>query len=98
MAGVAQHVAERLLRARQAAGHGDLGAVEHDVVGQPQRRADEPERHGRVEHDELGAELLGQRVDAAHHPRVGQQHRLPRPLDPEGLVGVERRRARRTGW
>ena len=86
------------LRARQPAGHGDLGAVEHDVVGQVERRADQPERDGRVEHDEVGAELGGQLVDAAHHRRVRQQHRLADPLDAVRLLGVERRGARGTGW
>ena len=90
--------AERLLATRQAAGHGDLGAVQHDVVGQGERGTDQTERHRRVEHDELGAELGGELVDAAHHQRVRQQHRLAGALDAERLRGVELRGARRTGW
>ena len=90
VAGPSQHGAERLARARQAAGHGDLGAVQHDVVGPGERRADEPERHGRVEHDEVGTEVGGELVDAPHHQRVRQQHRLGHALDAVRLLGVER--------
>ena len=66
--------------------------------GSSQRRADEPERHRRVEHDEVGADLAGQAVDAPHHPRVRQQHRLAGPLDAVRLGAVELRPRRRTGW
>ena len=89
VAGPTQHDAERLLRPRQAAGNGDLGAVQHDVVGQGERRSDEPERNGRVEHDEVGTEVGGQLVDAAHHQRVRQQHLLGHALDAVRLLGVE---------
>jgi hypothetical protein len=44
--GVAEHVRQRLLRAGQPARDGDLGAVQHHVVGQIQRRPDQAERHG----------------------------------------------------
>ena len=71
--------------AGQAAGHGDLGAVEDHVVGQVQRRTDQAERQRRVEHDQLGAELGRHGLHAVDHERVGQQHRLPDPLDQEGL-------------
>ena len=40
VAGAAQHVAERLLAGGEAAGHGDLCAMQDDVVGQSQRRTD----------------------------------------------------------
>ena len=98
VAGAAQHVAERLLAPRQPARHGDLGAVQHDVVRQLQRRPDQPERHRRVEHDELGADLAGEVVDAPHHQRVRQQHRLARPLDAERLLRRRTRRPRGRGW
>jgi hypothetical protein len=72
--------------------------VEHEVVRQLQRRADQAERHGRVEHDEVGAEVLGQVVDLLDHPRVRQQHRLTGAFDAVGLAGVELGRCPRTGW
>ena len=86
VAGVAQHVGQRLLGAGQAAGHGDLGAVQHDVVRQLERRPDQAERHGRVEHHQLGAEPPGELVHPPHHDRVRQQHRLAA------------RARRRNGW
>ena len=89
VAGASEHGGERLLRARQATRHRDLGAVQHDVVRQLQRRPDESERHRRVEHDEVGADVGGQRVDPRHHRWVREQHRLTHPLHPERLGGVE---------
>ena len=40
---MAQHVTEHLTRHRNAAGNGDLCAVQHDVVGQLERRPDDAE-------------------------------------------------------
>jgi hypothetical protein len=89
VASTAQHVAERLLAERQTARHGDLGAVQHDVVRQAQRRSDHAQRHRRVEHHQVGADLLRQRVDPLDHPRVRQQDRLAGAFDVERLCGVE---------
>ncbi len=98
MAGVAQHVGERLLAARQPPRHGDLGAVQHDVVRQFERRPDQPERHGRIEHDQLGAELAGELVDASHHDRMREQHRFAARARP-GTAGRHRTPPRpSTGW
>ena len=94
----AQRVRERLLRQRESTGNGDLGTVEHEVVRQLERRPDQPERHGRIEHDEIGAEVVGEVVDPLDHPRVRQQHRLAGAFDAVRLAGVELVGARRTGW
>ena len=83
--------ASACLVSREPAGHGDLGAVQHEVVRQLQRRTDQAERHRRVEHDQVGTEVAGEVVDLAHHPRVRQQKRFTGALDAERLVGVERR-------
>ena len=83
----------------QPAGHGDLGAVQHDVVrqlaatGRPARAAPPGRARSRS-----APTSRGHRVDAAHHPRVRQQHRLAGALDVERLRGVELGRAARTGW
>ena len=87
-----ERVRQRLLAERETAGHGDLGAVQHEVVGKFERWPDESERDGGVEHDEVGAEVAGEFVDLAHHERVREQDRFAGPLDPVRLVGVERRR------
>ena len=60
--------------------------------------AEEAERAGRVEDDELGADLLGERVDLAAQDGVGQQHRLLAAHDPEGLRRHPTRRRRRGAW
>ena len=49
---------------------------------------EEAERQGRVEDDELGADLVGERVDLATQDGVRQQHRLLAAHDPEGLLGI----------
>ena len=87
---VAQHVRQRLLGAREAPRHGDLGAVEDDIVGQTERRTHQTERHRRVEHHEIGADGAGHGIDPAHHPRVRQQYRLAGAFDVERLQRVER--------
>ena len=88
-----QHVAQRLLGAGDASRDSDLGTVQHDVVGQLQRRPDEAQRDGGVEYDQVCADFAGELVDAPDHPGVRQQHRLAGPLDPVGLGAVEPRRA-----
>ena len=63
--------------------------MQDDVIRQPQRWADEPERDGGIEHDQFGADLGAQVVDAADHDRVRQEDGLGRALDAERLLGVE---------
>ena len=63
VAGAAQHMAERLLRTGDPARDRHLGAVQHDVVRQRERRPDQPERDRRVEHDELGPDPARHGVD-----------------------------------
>ena len=74
---------------RQPAGHGDLRAVQDHPVRVPQRRANQSDRQCRVEQDEIGAYLVGERVDAPRDPRLGQQHRLARAHDAERLLAIE---------
>ena len=73
-----QHVAEHEVRPWEPPGHGDLGAVEHDGVGPSQARTEQTDRQRRVEHDAVGADLVGQRLDPAGERPGGQQHRLAR--------------------
>ena len=89
VAGTPQHITEGLAAQRQSARNGDLGPVQHHVVGQRQGRADEPEWQGRVEHHQVGADFTGHRVDPLHHPWVRQQHRLAGALDKKWLLGIE---------
>jgi hypothetical protein len=44
--------------------------VQHDVVRQLQRRADDAEWDGWIEHHQVGTDLACHLVDPAHHPRV----------------------------
>ena len=67
--------------------------MQHHVVGQIERRADQAERDGGVDDDEAGADLGGEPVDASGHERVWQQNRFGDSLDPERLLGVELGRA-----
>jgi hypothetical protein len=92
--GPTQRVGQCLLGERQPAGHRDLGAVQYEPVRQLQRRADQSERHGRVEDHEVGPDILGQVVDLLDHPRMREQHWLTRALDAVGLAGIEFGRAR----
>jgi hypothetical protein len=43
---------------------------------------------GRVEQDQLGADVVGQGVDAPAEAGPGQEELLGRPVDPVGLLGV----------
>ncbi len=94
LAGATQRVGQRLLGSGEPTGHRDLGAVQHEVVRKLQRRPDQTERHGGVDHDEVGAEVLGQFVDLMNHPGMRKQHRLAGALDAVRLAGVELGRAR----
>ena len=89
VAGPPQHAGERLAAAREAARDRHLGAMHYDVVRQPQRWADEPERDSRIEDDQIRAELCTQVVDAAHHDGVRQEDGFPRAFDAERLLVVE---------
>ena len=86
-AGASEHVAQHEVRAGQAAGHGDLGAVEHDGVrvaragARPGRRAG-PGRAPRS----VGADLVGRaRRSRRTSDGVGRSTFSRGPHDPEGL-------------
>ena len=72
MDGAVEHPGQKLTAHRKAAGDRDLGTMEHDRVGKAglrQRRADQPERNGRIEHDERRARRLGEREHLSGHRR-----------------------------
>ena len=87
--GPAEDPAQQEVGAGKASGNRDLGPVQDHAVGTSQVGAQEADREGRVQDHELGADLVGQRVDAAGEEGLREQHRVPAAHHPEGLVGVE---------
>ena len=86
--------AQELLGNRQPPGHGHLGPVQDHAVGQAQRRPNEPEGQGRVDHHGLRPRPLGQLPDLVGEMGLGQQHGLARPDHSEGLLAVPPGRGR----
>ena len=89
--GAAEHVTQQEVRSRQPAGHGDLGAVQHDGVRTSEPGPDQPDRQRGVEHHPARAHLVGQRVDPPDERRRGQQDLLAGAHHPVRLLGVPRR-------
>ena len=86
-----EHIAQGLLAGRNATRHRDLGTMQHNVVRQLERRANKANRKRRVEHHKIGADLAGHVVNASHHERVRQEHRLAHTIDAKRLLRVEGR-------
>ena len=69
----AQHVRQRGPRAGEPARHGDLGAVEDDAVGDVEARAEQPERQGGVEQDEVDLVVADARAHRGQRGRRGEE-------------------------
>ncbi len=90
--GAGQHAAQRRGDQGQPARDRHLGPVHDDAVGHREPRADQPERPGRVEQDDLGPVAGDRRFDLAARPAGGQEEGARgHPLDHDVEVGVEGR-------